>query len=258
MAFLPLADMIRFETAKGLCPMASNKAAFALVAVLASPLVTACMPSSPETVFDWEVNDRAPRVAAQPRPVQQASRSASVTRGARTYVYKDSVSKGTLAPVPTPRPRPQMASAQPAPNSVVSRPVTPPPANMSFAWPVSGPVIADFGTTTNGGKNDGINIATAMDAPIHASASGTVTYAGDELKGYGNLVLIKHSSGYTTAYAHADRLLVQRGDFVAKGQVIGYAGQTGDVTRPQVHFEIRSNTTPVNPRAYLTTQQARS
>jgi murein DD-endopeptidase MepM/ murein hydrolase activator NlpD len=185
--------------------------------------------------------------------VQQASRTA-VTRGARTYVYKDSVSRGTLAPVPTPRPRPpQVASAQPAP-----RPVTPPTANMSFAWPVSGPVIADFGSTNSGGKNDGINIATAMDTPIHASASGTVTYAGDELKGYGNLVLIKHSSGYTTAYAHADRLLVQRGDFVAKGQVIGYAGQTGDVTRPQVHFEIRANTTPVNPRAYLTTQQARS
>jgi murein DD-endopeptidase MepM/ murein hydrolase activator NlpD len=257
MAFLPLAEMIRFETAKGVCPMASNKAAFALVAMLASPLVTACMPSSPETVFDWQVNDRAPRVAAQPRPVQQASRRA-VTHGARTYVYKDSVSRGTLAPIPTPRPRPQVASARPLANAAAPRPALAPPANMSFSWPVSGPVIADFGSTNNGGRNDGINIATSMDAPIHASASGTVTYAGDELKGYGNLVLIKHASGYTTAYAHADRLLVQRGDFVAKGQVIGYAGQTGDVTSPQVHFEIRSNTTPVNPRAYLTTQQARS
>jgi murein DD-endopeptidase MepM/ murein hydrolase activator NlpD len=143
----------------------------------------------------------------------------------------------------------------------VPRPATSnvyPPSAVTFAWPVTGPVISDFGSTSNGGRNDGINIATAMDAPIRASASGTVTYAGDELKGYGNLVLIKHEGGYTTAYAHADRLLVQRGDFVAKGQVIGYAGQTGDVTRPQLHFEIRSNTTPVNPRAYLMTTQARS
>ena len=78
-----------------------------------------------------------------------------------------------------------------------------------------------------------------MDAPIHAAACGTVTYAGNELKDYGNLVLIKHAGGYVTAYAHADRLLVSRGDFVAKGQVIGYAGQTGDVSTPQLHFEIR-------------------
>jgi murein DD-endopeptidase MepM/ murein hydrolase activator NlpD len=95
-----------------------------------------------------------------------------------------------------------------------------------------------------------------MSAPIHASASGTVTYAGDELKNYGNLVLVKHSGGYTTAYAHADRLVVSRGDFVAKGQVIGYSGQTGDVTSPQLHFEIRSSTTPVNPRSYLASNTA--
>ena len=117
-------------------------------------------------------------------------------------------------------------------------------------------MISDFGATTTGGKNDGINIATTMGAPIHASASGTVTYAGDELKGYGNLVLVKHAGGYTSAYAHADRLVVQKGDFVARGQVIGYSGQTGDVSSPQLHFEIRSNTTPVNPRSYLSSTTA--
>ena len=88
------------------------------------------------------------------------------------------------------------------------------------------------------------------------SASGTVSYAGDELKDYGNLVLVKHAGGFTTAYAHADRLVVSRGDFVAKGQVIGYSGQTGDVTSPQLHFEIRSATMPVNPRAYLASNTA--
>ena len=90
-----------------------------------------------------------------------------------------------------------------------------------------------------------------LGTPIRAAASGTVTYAGNELKDYGNLVLIKHAGGYVTAYAHADRLLVRRGDFVAKGQVIGYAGQTGDVSTPQLHFEIRHGTTPVNPRSCL-------
>ena len=119
-------------------------------------------------------------------------------------------------------------------------------------------MLADFGSTASGARNDGINIATTQGAPIHASASGTVTYAGDELKAYGNLVLIKHAGNYTTAYAHAERLVVSRGDFVARGQVIGYTGQTGDVTSPQLHFEIRSNTTPVNPRSYLTTTSARN
>jgi len=243
-----------------------QKAALAVVAMLASPLVAGCMPATPRTALEWDVNDRAPRTAtrapqtrtaAVPTPTQRPAYVASARRtGARTYVYQDN-----LAPLPIPRPNPVVASAAPTPRTTTrsTTPVSYAPADtsVSFAWPVSGPVIADFGSTANGGKNDGINIATAMDAPIRASASGSVTYAGDELKGYGNLVLIKHAGGYTTAYAHANRLLVQRGDFVAKGQVIGYAGQTGDVSRPQLHFEIRAKTTPVNPRAYLTTQQAR-
>jgi murein DD-endopeptidase MepM/ murein hydrolase activator NlpD len=234
-----------------------RKAAFALLAILVSPMVAGCMPSSPETVFDWNVNDRAPRTAYRPAPSRQVASSAAHT-GARTYVYKDSVSKRSLAPIPTPRPSPPVRQASLGPAPRPASPDTYPPSTVNFAWPVTGPVISDFGSTASGGRNDGINIATAMDAPIRAAASGTVTYAGDELKGYGNLVLIKHEGGFTTAYAHADRLVVQRGDFVAKGQVIGYTGQTGDVSRPQLHFEIRSSTTPVNPRAYLTTQQARS
>ena len=148
----------------------------------------------------------------------------------------------------------QASGAASADRSVASNA---PAANApAFAWPVSGRVISDFGATNSGGKNDGINIATTMGAPIHASASGTVTYAGDELKGYGNLLLLKHAGGYTTAYAHAERLVVQKGDFVARGQVIGYSGQTGDVNSPQLHFEIRSATTPVNPRTYLSSTTA--
>ena len=237
----------------------SRKAVFAMLAAMMAPLVAGCMPETPRTALEWDVNDNG-TAAAQARAVRSAT---ARTGGARTYVYQEN-----LAPLPTPRPNPQSSrvrvaalaptpTARPKPRTFDSAEIAPATAPVSFVWPVNGPVIADFGTTASGGKNDGINIATAMDAPIRAAASGTVTYAGDELKGYGNLVLIKHEGGYTTAYAHADRLLVQRGDFVAKGQVIGYAGQTGDVSRPQLHFEIRARTTPVNPRAYLTTRQAR-
>jgi murein DD-endopeptidase MepM/ murein hydrolase activator NlpD len=122
---------------------------------------------------------------------------------------------------------------------------------LRFVWPVQGRIIADFGTNANGERNDGINIATALGAPIHAAAAGTVTYAGNELKGYGNLILIRHDGGYVTAYAHAETMLVTRNDSVAQGQVIGYAGDTGDVTSPQLHFEIRHGVEPVNPRPLL-------
>jgi murein DD-endopeptidase MepM/ murein hydrolase activator NlpD len=136
----------------------------------------------------------------------------------------------------------------------VTQPATYSPApagTLSFTWPLSGPVIADFGTNVSGERNDGINIAVPFGTPIHAAAAGEISYAGNELRGYGNLVLIKHDDGYVTAYAHAERLIVNRGDYVTKGQVIGYAGQSGDVTSPQLHFEIRRGVTPVNPRTML-------
>jgi murein DD-endopeptidase MepM/ murein hydrolase activator NlpD len=120
-----------------------------------------------------------------------------------------------------------------------------------FVWPVRGRVISPFGQSDNGERNDGINIAARAGTPIRAAASGVVKYAGDELKGYGNLVLIQHDDGYVTAYAHAQSLMVSLGDRVEKGQVIGLAGATGDVDRPQLHFEIRRGVTPVNPKLLL-------
>jgi murein DD-endopeptidase MepM/ murein hydrolase activator NlpD len=213
-----------------------QKIIFAALGLIALPLIAGCMPDSPRTHLDWGVNTRNEhRVAA----------------GAKTYTYEEKDAR------PTSRPAPNYVTRNVTPYTpVTSQPLEPIGNAPAFAWPVSGRVISDFGATANGGKNDGINIATAQGAPIHASASGTVTYAGDELKNYGNLVLVKHAGGYTTAYAHADRLVVSRGDFVARGQVIGYSGQTGDVASPQLHFEIRSATTPVNPRAYLSSTTA--
>jgi murein DD-endopeptidase MepM/ murein hydrolase activator NlpD len=114
-----------------------------------------------------------------------------------------------------------------------------------------GRVLSDYGSTVGGERNDGINIAASYGEPIHAAADGTVSYSGNDLKSYGNLVLIRHGDNYVTAYAHSERILVSRGEHVAKGQVIGYAGSTGDVSQPQLHFEIRRGVTPVNPRPLL-------
>jgi murein DD-endopeptidase MepM/ murein hydrolase activator NlpD len=121
----------------------------------------------------------------------------------------------------------------------------------SFRWPVRGRVIAAFGPRPNGTQNDGINLAVPEGTPIKAADDGVVAYAGNELKGYGNLVLIRHPSGYVSAYANASQLLVKRGETVKRGQVIAHAGQTGNVNSPQLHFEIRKGSQPVDPMKFL-------
>jgi len=121
----------------------------------------------------------------------------------------------------------------------------------SFRWPVRGRIIAGYGPKPNGQQNDGINLSVPEGTPVKAAEDGVVAYAGNELKGYGNLVLIRHPNGFVTAYAHASELMVKRGDNVKRGQTIAKAGQTGTVTAPQVHFEIRKGSTPVDPTQYL-------
>ncbi len=121
----------------------------------------------------------------------------------------------------------------------------------SFRWPVKGRITGSFGTKINGAQNDGINLAVPEGTPIKAADDGVVAYAGNELKGYGNLVLIRHANGFVSAYANASELLVKRGDTIKRGQVIANAGQTGDVKSPQLHFEIRKGSTPVDPIKYL-------
>lgn len=120
-----------------------------------------------------------------------------------------------------------------------------------FMWPVQGKVIANFGNLGKGRKNDGINISTPKGTAVKAADSGTVAYAGNELKGFGNLILIKHNDGWITAYAHNDRLFVKKGQKVQKGEKISTVGSTGGVSNPQLHFEVRSGKKAVNPRMYL-------
>jgi murein DD-endopeptidase MepM/ murein hydrolase activator NlpD len=167
-------------------------------------------------------------------------------------------------PLPLPKPvstaRSRSSGGGAAPAATVTRTsarAVPPPPPMRegsrFLWPVRGRVISNFGPREGGLHNDGINIAAPKGAPILAADSGVVAYAGKELKGFGNLLLIKHSGGWTTAYAHADRLLVKRGDVVQRGQTIATIGESGGVSRPQLHFEIRRGARAVNPRTELET-----
>jgi murein DD-endopeptidase MepM/ murein hydrolase activator NlpD len=121
----------------------------------------------------------------------------------------------------------------------------------TFRWPVRGKVITSYGAKTNGKANDGINLAVPEGTPVKAAEDGVVAYSGNELKGYGNLVLVRHANGYVTAYAHASELLVKRGDTIKRGQVIAKSGQSGEVGSPQLHFEIRKGSTPVDPLQFL-------
>jgi len=124
-------------------------------------------------------------------------------------------------------------------------------AGVQFRWPVRGRVISGFGPKPGGQQNEGINVSVPEGTSVKAAEDGTVAYAGSELKGYGNLVLIKHADGWVTAYAHNSELDVKKGDTVKRGQVIAKAGQTGSVTSPQVHFEIRKGSQPVDPSSHL-------
>jgi murein DD-endopeptidase MepM/ murein hydrolase activator NlpD len=118
-----------------------------------------------------------------------------------------------------------------------------------FRWPARGRIINGF---SGRGGNEGINIAVPEGTPVKAAEGGTVAYAGSELKGYGNLVLIRHDNGYVSAYAHNGDINVKRGEKVNRGQVIAKSGQSGNVSSPQLHFELRKGSSPVDPTPYLT------
>lgn len=141
---------------------------------------------------------------------------------------------------------------KPAARSKTSSYTPPPKARKSkFDWPVRGTVVSKFGTIGKGRTNDGINIKAPLGSAVKAADAGTVAYAGNELKGFGNLILIKHPDGWITAYAHNDRLLVKKGQKIRRGEKIATVGTTGSVNSPQLHFEIRAGKKAVNPQSYL-------
>jgi murein DD-endopeptidase MepM/ murein hydrolase activator NlpD len=215
--------------------------------IIAGMFLAGCVEDTPRTYLDWgPVRD----TALNTQSASVAPREAISTR--------EPVQAASLGAPPSPRSKPAWytASNLPPPTTAPVQPAITVGVTPTFAWPMTGQVISDFGSGGSGQRNNGINIAAPEGTPIRAAAAGTVSYAGNELRGYGNLILIKHDDGYVTAYAHAERIIVQRGDTVTKGQVIAYAGSTGDVTTPQLHFEIRHGVQPINPRTLLLASRA--
>ena len=124
-------------------------------------------------------------------------------------------------------------------------------SSSKFSWPVRGKILSNYGAKSSGLFNDGINIGAARGTAVKAAENGVVAYAGNEVKGMGNLIIIQHEDGWMTVYAHMDSMVVRRGARVSVGQQIGTVGKTGKVDSPQLHFEIRKGTKAYNPTQYL-------
>ena len=122
---------------------------------------------------------------------------------------------------------------------------------LSFIWPARGKIILEFGKIKSGFHNDGINIKSDENSPVIASETGEIIYTGNEIPGYGNLILIKHKNNWVTAYSHLKQIIYKKGQVVRKGQKIGKVGKNGNVDEPQLHFEIRKGKKAINPTKFL-------
>jgi murein DD-endopeptidase MepM/ murein hydrolase activator NlpD len=182
---------------------------------------------------------RAPPDRPQPRADDRVAALAKAAEQKRLNPAPVSQASSSLAPEP-----PQVAGA---PALTASRADSPP----VFQWPARGRVIAGFGADVGGVPNSGIDVAVPAGTDIRAAEDGVVLYTGNEIKGLGNLMLVRHRDGFITAYAHAKSFAVKAGDGVRRGQVIAKSGQTGTVKAPQLHFEIRKESAPVDPAQYL-------
>lgn len=185
-----------------------------------------------------------PASAAAAATTQVAASSAalsSATSAKKKQVAPQASRETPVAPETAPAARPANAKIPPPP----------PLSGGKFLWPIEGKVVGTFGASSDGRRNDGINIIAPRGAPIRAVENGVVAYAGEELRGFGRLLLVKHADGWVTAYAHNDALLVQRGDIVQRGQPIAKVGSSGNVASPQLHFEIRKGSRAVDPRQLL-------
>ncbi len=186
----------------------------------------------------------------RPSRMAAAKRTAPANRKklAQTPIVRKPVVKG----MPAVRRSPKRVVLPPSSN-------IPRPARLSgrgFLWPIAGKVISAFGPKGKGLHNDGINIAARRGTAVRAAQNGVVVYRGNELRGFGNLILIRHAKGYMTAYGHNGKLLVRRGQKVVRGQVIARVGSSGSVAKPQLHFEIRRGRRAVNPLRYLRSRRA--
>jgi murein DD-endopeptidase MepM/ murein hydrolase activator NlpD len=244
---------------------AGSREAIAPGAVPAGYTTAAGTPTGRSSAINVETLAPPPGQAAPTEAVVSASPTAPMIANAPAVAPPAPEMPGVTAPptalTPTTTAVPAApaiaASAAPAESQVAALPPQAPPAGVSMPqevhlqWPLKGRLVMGFGPAGKGLHNDGINIGAPQGAQVRAAEGGVVAYAGSELKGFGNLLLIRHADGITTAYAHNDKLLVARGDEVKKGQLIATVGKTGNVDTPQLHFEVRVGTQAVDPMGYL-------
>jgi murein DD-endopeptidase MepM/ murein hydrolase activator NlpD len=243
-------------------PTGSSGAASAAAPVTYAPVgqplspPIAATPLPPQSI----ASDRSPPAtavtAAAPLPLTPTGSAAPSSD--RPRPPPSGIAPATVATLPPPSQHGAIGAAAP-PRGEALATAEPPPSQHggdNFLWPVKGRVVEGYGTGPDGTHNDGINIAAPKGAAIEATGDGVVAYAGNELRGYGNLILIKHPNGWISAYAHCDVILVNTGQKVARGQVIARVGTTGNVDAPQLHFELRRGKKPVDPRQYLATSPA--
>ena len=216
-----------------------------------SPLVAAASPPAPAPAaasirVETTAPDRLPPppAAVEKPPAAAVPPPAAALPPPTTDLARPESKSAAALPVPNP-------GVTPEPPAAVAAPAPPVQSSGSLQWPVRGHVLAGYGSGPDGTHNDGINIAAPRGAAVEAADTGVVAYTGNELRGYGNLILIKHPNGWISAYAHCDLILVKRGDKVARGQVIARVGSTGNVGEPQLHFELRRGNRAVDPREFL-------
>lgn len=194
--------------------------------------------------------------AAEPVPARQDAASNTASPPATTATPADPPPPEAAKPAPPPKQQPQQVAARPPAAETPPPPrqaeAEPPPRSPGrFLTPVKGSIISGFGPKPGGQHNDGLNIAASKGTPVVAADNGVVAYSGNELRGFGNLLLIRHADGWVTAYAHLDRIDVERGAEVKRGQRIGAVGQSGGVPTPQLHFEVRKGSQAVDPKGML-------
>ena len=223
-------------------------------------------PRSPETVSPQA--SRPPQTIfqappSQPATVQPAPQPQTIAPPPSAAKYLPQIipldgppKDAAAAPPPSAAPA-TLTPPQAAPTQQAAAPPSTPQASAEptpggrFPWPVRGRILANYGNAPGGGHNDGINIAAPLGTPVRAIDAGTVVYSGNEVKGYGNILLIRHANGWISAYAHLDDVAVKQGDTIAVGEVIAKVGNTGGVGEPQLHFELRRGKKPVNPTEFL-------
>ncbi len=276
-------EMIQFPPAEPAEPVPAAGSVKVATEALSTPPGASATPATQASEPAASQNTAAPPpVLLQPTKPAAASTSKSTAPASSTEPAASTTANSTGVPAATTPASPSTSStvasnaagtpttAAPttAPSASGASPLVPPPqapaevaapaprGSGKFLWPVNGKVVSVFGLKDGGQHNDGINIAAPLGTPVRAAENGVVVYAGNELRGFGNLLLIRHADGWVSAYAHCDALLVKRGDQVKRGQVIARVGQTGAVSSPQLHFELRKSGQAVDPTAELGPQGA--